>query len=58
MAYHRTYPKYDEPSWMKSPSEGYKQTITTIEEEDDFSGLFDADGRKLYRFKSKIGFVK
>ena len=57
--YHKTARPWEEQTWMASPKDGESKTVTVVEpERDNFSGLYDAHGNKLYKPQTRIGFIK
>ena len=57
--YHKTERPWNEQRWMMAPKEGQSVTCTAIEtEKDNFTGLYDQNGVKLYRKSEPLGFVK
>lgn len=59
MAFHRTTPphKEKEDDWLYVPQDGYSPSPLFHEsEEDNFSGLYDANGDRLYKEPRRVGF--
>jgi hypothetical protein len=57
--WHRTRPYYaEQDDGISGPEDGMPGSLTVHEEDHDgFSGLYDSEGKPLYRRKRGIGFI-